>query len=267
MRFGIAQATRNTKVSKAAKHATRNVLCALCVLCGLLSGSACGGAGLFRQYEYEEEVYLSLDGSATVYVNSSLAALNALRGTAFDLRPAARVDREAVRAYYTSPATHVTWVRQSRRSNRRFVHVRLDVNDITKLGSTMPFAWSSYRFARENDQFVYQQVVGPAAGGTAGAVGWTGRELVAFRLHLPSKITYHPKEIDIRRGNILAWEQPLSDRLRSVPLTLDARMETQSILYRTLWLFAATFVAVAIAFVVVIWWVLRRGADAPQPTS
>src|SRR5262245_37948234 len=43
------------------------------VVLGMLSGS-CSGAGLFRQYEYEEEMYLSLDGSATVYVNSSIAA-------------------------------------------------------------------------------------------------------------------------------------------------------------------------------------------------
>ena len=35
-------------------------------------------------------------------------------------------------------------------------------------------------------------------------------------------------------------------------------MQTQSILYRTLWLFAATFVAVAIAFLFVIWWILKR---------
>ncbi|HEV3138946.1 MAG TPA: hypothetical protein VGY57_00450, partial [Vicinamibacterales bacterium] len=59
---------------------------------------------------------------------------------------------------------------------------------------------------------------------------------------------------------ILVWEQPLADRLKSVPLSLEARMETQSILYRTLYLFAATFVAVAVAFVLVITWVVRRGA-------
>jgi len=33
---------------------------------------ACGGGAMFRQYEYEEELYLSLDGAATVYVNSSI---------------------------------------------------------------------------------------------------------------------------------------------------------------------------------------------------
>jgi hypothetical protein len=32
-------------------------------------------------------------------------------------------------------------------------------------------------------------------------------------------------------------------------------MDPQSILYRTLWLFGWTFVAVAITFVLVIWWV------------
>jgi hypothetical protein len=47
--------------------------------------------------------------------------------------------------------------------------------------------------------------------------------------------------------------------VKGEPLTLDARMETQSILYRTLWLFGATFAAVAVSFALVIWWVLRRG--------
>jgi hypothetical protein len=58
------------------------------------------------------------------------------------------------------------------------------------------------------------------------------------------------------------WEQPLTERLRGVPLTLEARMQTQSILYRTLWLFGLTFVAVAVLFAAIIWWVLRRGQPA-----
>jgi hypothetical protein len=58
------------------------------------------------------------------------------------------------------------------------------------------------------------------------------------------------------------WEQPLTDRLRGVPLELEARMQPQSILYRTLWLFGLTFIAVAVVFVLIIWWVLRRGQPA-----
>ena len=35
-------------------------------------------------------------------------------------------------------------VNASRRSNRRFVHVKLDVDDIRRLGEAAPFAWSTY---------------------------------------------------------------------------------------------------------------------------
>ena len=225
----------------------------------VLASGACGGTSLFRQYEYEEELYVSLDGSATVYVNSSVAALDALRGAGLNASPTVRVNRDAVRAFYTSPTTHVTWIRESRRNGRRFVHVRLEADDIGALAGARPFAWSSYAFRRDGDEYIYRQTVGPPAGGDVGNIGWTGREVVAFRLHLPSKINFHNSGTDVRRGNILVWEQPLADRLRGAPLSIEARMQTQSILYRTLWLFGATFVAVVVAFVGVIWWVLRRG--------
>ena len=236
-------------------------LCALCAL-GVLVASCGRTAALFRQYEYDEEVYLSLDGTATVYVHGSIAAINALRGTSFDANPASAIDRAAIHDYFSSPATHVTWVRPSRRSGRRFAHVRLEVDDIRGLSQAAPLAWSTYRFQKNGDLFVYRQSVGAAAGKDVGKVGWTGREIVAFRLHLPSKIRDNNSGGEIRRGNILVWEQPLTDRMRGVPVDIEAQMDPQSILYRTLWLFGATFVAVAMAFGLVIWWVFRRGTAA-----
>jgi len=80
----------------------RILLCGLSVLCVLIVSACSVTPSLFRQYEYEEEVYLSLVGSATVYVNSSLAALNALRGTAFDPFGSAlvrRVERALIADY------------------------------------------------------------------------------------------------------------------------------------------------------------------------
>ncbi len=229
------------------------------------ASTACGGSSFFRQYEYEEEIYLALDGTATVYINSSVPALVALRGADLDLNPTARLDRSVVRDFYSSPDTHVTRVSTSRRSNRRFVHVRLDVDDIRRLGDAKPFAWSSYQFAKDGNLFVYKQTLRQPAGRNVGTVGWIGGELVAVRLHLPSKIAYHNTlPGNLKRGNILVWEQPLADRLRGVPLAIDARMETQSILYRTLWLFGVTFLAVAATFGIVIWWVLRRGARSAE---
>ena len=250
---------------EAAEIAEKIRLCVLCGLCVLFAGTiACGGAAsIFRQYEYEEEVYLSLDGTATVYVNSSLAALNALRGTTFEAGPTARVDAAAIRAWFNSPTTRVTRVSQSRRNGRRYVHVRLDTDDVRRLSEVAPFAWSKYDFHRDGDLFVYRQTVGDSATRGEAARIWNGREIVAFRLHLPSKIRYHNTRPEVR-GNILGWEQSLAERLHGKPLLLEARMDPQSILYRTLWLFASTVVAVAIAFVFVIWWAMRRGRSSGE---
>src|SRR5438094_668169 len=76
-----------------------------------------------------------------------------------------------------------------------------------------PFAWSTYSLQREGDLFVYRQLVGAADGGTTRAAAWTGRETVAFRLHVPSKIADHNAGPEnLKRGNILVWEQSLADR-------------------------------------------------------
>ena len=47
----------------------RPPLIGLLVVCAIAAG--CSGAGVFnKEYEYEEELYLSLDGSATLNVNA-----------------------------------------------------------------------------------------------------------------------------------------------------------------------------------------------------
>jgi len=253
----------------------RRPLVALAIIILPIVSGACG-TGLFRQYEYEEEMYLSLDGSATLYVNSSIAALNALRGTAFDPNPSGRFDREPFQSYFSTAHTRVTRVTSSRRNGRRFVHVRLEVDDVRRLGEAAPFSWSTYRFDRVDDRFRYLQTVGAAAvdadNGSrreraSGYGAWSGGEVVAFRLHLPSKIEFHNTGHAVGRGNILVWEQPLADRLHGAPLELEARMQTQSILYRTLWLFALTFVVVALAFAALIWWIVRRGRKPAPPVK
>jgi hypothetical protein len=225
----------------------------------MLAASSCSVI-LPKQYEYEEEIYLALDGTATVYVNGSIPALVALRGLPLDVKPRALVDRNEIRALYTSPVTQVTRVSTSRRNGRRFVHIRLSVSNIRALQTAAPFAWSSYALAQRGGEYVYTQQVGAAARTSVGDVGWNGSELVAFRVHLPAKIRFHnaPSK-EVERGNILAWEQPLKDRLSGTPVTIEVRLDTQSILYRTLWLFGLMMVLVAMLFVVVIWWVVRAG--------
>ena len=64
---------------------------------------------------------------------------------------------------------------------------------------------------------------------------------------------------DIERGNIIVWEQSLADRVKGQPLAIEAHMEPQSILIRTLTLFAITIGLALATFALAIWWVMRKG--------
>ena len=104
-----------------------------CAACALALASACG-SGLVKQYEYEEDIYLELDGSATIYVNASIPALVNLRGLDLNTAPTALLDRAKLREIYTSPAARVVRISTWRRLGRRFVQVRLAVDDVTNHG-------------------------------------------------------------------------------------------------------------------------------------
>ncbi|MEX1129319.1 MAG: hypothetical protein WEB50_12190 [Vicinamibacterales bacterium] len=257
----------------------------------LLTAAACRGGGLLgKQYEYEEDLTLGIDGSATLVVNASLPSLAALRGLDVPTDSAARLDLDEIRALFETPVSDVTRVsRPWRRKGRRFVQIRMEIPDINRLSEAPPFAWSTYAFrparpgelespTRQGPEgaegvHVYKQTVGPSAlkPGTLKNYGWDGSEIVAFRLHLPSKILHHTaRDLETHetsqasRGNILAWEQQLADRLDGQPVNIYVEMESQSILYRTLFLFGGAFAAAVLLLVLLIWWTMRRGRDQDQ---
>jgi hypothetical protein len=231
--------------------------------------AACGRGSLLRQYEYEEEVFLDVDGSATVVINASIPALVALRGLALDPAPRARVDRQRLEAAYTTSATRVLRVsRPWRRDGRRFVQIRLETDDVRRLTEAAPLAWSAYRLERSGDEITYRQTLGPASRPSAPGhpdPGWTGQELIAVRVHVPSRILYHNvrrlednRPGQVARGNILTWEQRLADRLAGVPLEAEARFEPRSILASTLWVFGLATAAALAVLAGLIWWTARK---------
>lgn len=236
------------------------IAAAALVLVAAVSLAACGRAGFGKQYEYDEDITLSVDGSATVFVNASIPALVSLRGMDLDVRPTATLDRAKVRALFTSPAARVTRVSRWRRFGRQFVQVRMEVDDIRTLGSAPPFAWAAYQFDRKDGLIVYRQVIGEAAGRPVGDVGWKGDELLAVRVHLPSRIRYHNAGPgNLRRGNILVWEQTLAERQAGKPLEAEARIDETSILYSTLVLFGISALIALLVFATAIWLVARKG--------
>jgi len=250
---------RSAVVGPSARPSPRRAFAALALVVAAITGAiGCGALG--RAYEYEEVLYLSLDGSATLFVNGSVPALVAMRGLDLDLHPRARLDRARIEEAYRSPVTHVTRVSSSRRSGRRFVHLRIDVQDVRRLGEVAPLSWSTYSFEQEDEAFVYRQVVGSPTGGAADGAGWTGAELTAFRLQLPSRIHYHnAPSRQVQRGNILEWEQPLRARLAGDPIRMEVRLDTRSILNRTLRLFGWMMLLVIALFAIVITWIVRKG--------
>jgi len=237
---------------------------ALALLLAVLGAAGC--QSLFRQYEYEEEIYVKLNGEATMIVNASIPSLVALRGFKLDPSPDAAVDREQIRALYDTPNTHARIGSVWRRNGRRFVQIRIDVDNIRRLAEAPPFNWSTYQFAEERDPsgdiFHYRQTMRAAAGMPPPGVNWNGSELVAVRLHLPSRIEHHNAVQGIERGNILSFEQPLRDRLTGRPLEIDVRMRAQSILYRTLTVFGLALAAAVGLMAGVVVWVRRKGRAA-----
>jgi hypothetical protein len=232
---------------------------------------AAGGCDRLRRetFEYEEELYLSINGSAIVTVSASEAALVALRGIDLRTNVHDRPNRSALLAFFAGPGVVMRTPTFSRRHGRRFVHVTLEVDDVRQLSRLAPFAWSTYRFGREGDSLMFRQAVGAPSGKPVSDPGWTGAERVAFRIHVPSRVLFENATTNVERGNIVAWMQPLSQRLAGVPLDLEVRMESQSILRNTLLLFVGTIVAAGFTFLVVIWWVVRRGrrGDAARATT
>ena len=195
----------------------------------------------------------------TVNVNASVASLVALRGVNLDPDPNARIDQDQLRALFEGPGARAT-ISLARRDLRRFVHASVRAENVEALSMLAPFAWSTYRFERRGDLFEFRQVVGPPSGAHPSSIRWTGNEIVAFRLHLPSEIVFHNSPSgQVGRGNILEWEQPLAERLSGRPVEMEVHLETESILYTTLLLFGSTIVAAAVTLLFAVWWIARRG--------
>lgn len=239
----------------------------LAVLAAALAGASCSNV-ITRKYEYEEDVYLDLDGSATVYVNAAVPALVALRDAPLPVDPNARLDRNDVRAWFQGPGARVASVSTSRREGRRYVHLRIETDDIRTLSQAAPFAWSAYGLVEKDGVFVFTQRMTAAAGRDAGNVGWQGDELVAVRLHLPSRVPFHnAPSRTIERGNIITWEQPLTARAKGEPLAIEVHLERDSILFQTLALFGGMAVLAIATLAFFIWWVGRKGKRQAPPAS
>ncbi len=257
---------RRTPVSQRARRLKVTAL-SVCVLLAVIATLLGLRSPMVHQYEYQEDIYLSLDGRASVYVSASLPALVALHGMDLSPDPKSLIDRAKIRQAFTGPGVNVSAISAWRRWGRRFITVRLDTADIRRLTGAPPFAAAAFDFRRAGTGYRLIVHLGATVNRPVGTVGWTGSELVGFRWHLPSRVErYNTPEENFLRGNILVWEQPLTSRLAGVPLRMEVYMEGRTILYSALWLFLTSAALALVAVALLVAWVVR-GRKPPVMTS
>jgi hypothetical protein len=91
---------------------------------------------------------------------------------------------------------------------------------------------------------------------------------------MPSRIVEHnardiesSESIAVKRGNIVDWEQLLTDRLDGRPVSIEVKMDRQSILYTTLWLFAGAFTSAVLLLCLIVWLTIRKGGREAEATA
>jgi hypothetical protein len=229
------------------------------------------GAVFGPEYEYEEQLYLQVDGSAEVVVDASFQAFAALRGLNFRAAEGG-VDREAIRRDLEAGGCRVTDVsRPWERHGRPFIALTV-AGHVRDLARCRLLSWSRYALESTPDGLRYTQRAGKAVGVPTDRSTWDGAERVAFKVHAPSRVTYQNVKIletgangAVERGNILTWEQRLADRLGGAPVDMEIRMDSTSILNTTLWLFAGAAAAALLTMAMLVWR-LRRAGRRPLAT-
>ena len=222
-----------------------------------------------QQDQYEEELYLALDGSAT-HVRQRLrprtrGAAGAGSGPGSAEAP---LDRRRVRELYESPVTHVT--RSARHAAR--------VAGSCTCASTCRTCGGFPRRIRLH---------GPRTGCVAPATSTsTSRSLAprqgvtsatrggAARKSWRSACTCRARfATTMRRRRWLSvatsWCGSSRSRIgsRASRSHIEVRIDIESILYRTLWLFGVMIVVVVTLFAGLLWWIVRKGRTHPPAAA
>jgi hypothetical protein len=185
-------------------------------------------------YEYEHEFWLRVDGSGTVNVTGRPALFLAFKGLVTPTDEAA--SREAARQLFERAGLRVRRVTLTHREGRAYLFVSADFADINKLTGSPAFPDLRIALSRAGDNLRLDG--GWVRPGPPPEVQERDG-LMAVRFHLPSKIYEHKSATDgVERGNIVCWRQDVAAGLKGERLEFGAVMDSRSILFSTVTLFA-----------------------------
>jgi hypothetical protein len=184
----------------------------------LLAASGC------TTYEYEEEVFLEVDGSGEIRMSGSTAAIEALHGLD-------EATAERAKALFVGQGVEILSALETERERRKFVHVQARFSDWEKLCEIPAFRDRGCRLAKGEDGLALElSLPSPRA---AAPESLDPRALLALRYHFPSTIRYHNSPGDVERGNILSWKRTLREHFAGRPLDVEVRFDRRTILAAT----------------------------------
>ena len=131
-------------------------------------------------YEYEEEVFLEIDGSGEIRMSGSKEAVAALHG----LDPATV---ETAKALFDGEGVQILSALETERDRREFVHVRARFSDWEKLCRIPAFRDRGCRLAKQTDALELELSLPSPR--TAAPESLDPQALLALRYHFPSANT------------------------------------------------------------------------------
>ncbi|MFQ5790822.1 MAG: hypothetical protein ACE5JI_10140 [Acidobacteriota bacterium] len=209
------------------------------------------------EYEYEEEMYLSIDGSGEVRVSGSRELLAAFHDIGKSARPEF-ITEESLRHYFGSPELEIISTRRSTRNGRSYFHVRARFDDLNQLSRHPAFADRNFHWTETAAKVI---VTANIEGGQRRrpTSGLYRDGLVSLRIHLPSPVRYHNSPAGIEPGNIIGWEQTLAAHLRGDPLAVEVHFDRRTVLSITLMIIGAALAMVVSAISLTLWSLVRAG--------
>jgi hypothetical protein len=207
----------------------------------LIAASGCA------TYEYEEEVFLEVDGSGDIRMSGSEAAVEALH----------HVDADHAASLFEADGVQIVSVRETERDLRKFVHVEARFAEWEDLCCTPAFQGRACRLVSGEDGLALHLSL-PSPRESA-PESLDPQAILALRYHFPSTIHYHNSPGGIERGNILAWKRTLREHFAGRPLDVEVRFDRRTILEATVSIVGLAFVLVAASLGSALVLMVRKG--------
>jgi hypothetical protein len=202
-------------------------------------------------YEYEEEVFLEVDGSGRLRVSGSSEILEVLH----DLSEGGNTSSMTSR--FEGPGFELDSIRETERDGRTFVHVQGRFADWNELCAHPAFAERECRLVVTDDELALTLTLPPPKGDVP--EGAPPDATLALRFHFPSAVHYHNARSDIERGNIIGWERSVSEHFDADALVVEARFERRSVLATTAIILGTAVALVLFSVALALFLIVRKG--------